>query len=1007
MGFFLGIVILWITIYFIKKFDISNKFFLIGVVLFVLVFGGLTILEIHNPQNAVGTTLYELSEDLLDGKLSEENKNEISEISVESIFFVIIQTICLKICNKIAFLKLLNLAICIFTVLLIYRIINRFSGKKYAQIFTLLYILFLNPILYSLILSSNNIVLFLTLLAFDLLFEEKVINKPFLKIAVVALIFGFATLLNLKVLVLPIVYLLFEMLKIIFKKENFKLGVLKGLIFSLVYFICVAVLILVISYSINISGIQISLEEYVNSLKFNNMDCSISNISEVWNEVSSGYIFEYLNDTKFNIVGINVNIGDMSVLIGNYCTMIWYIIVLMAMFSIIYRHESDEGYCYLIYTILNFALGLFIRDDVYLGIIYRPYVFILASIGLKNLNMFLTKEKGQKFIKRIKKIKKSNIFKFIILILLCMYLTCVSLQFSVGELGDIMYESYFENMWILLLNFLPILFVAIIVYVITTKASISFAITALISFIITMINYVKMGIRNDNFLMGDIFLIREAATTKFDYSIIFDAKILIHILFLVCLTILLYLFLDRNGVKRKISIKRVAIKLVLVIVLLVGGVIALNKVYVSDYFYEKTRNEKNFADAMWTDRNKYISRGCLYSFLHSYTSVKSIPPKGYSKEKAKNELYSYEYSDIEDNKKVNIIGIMLESYNDFSKFDEIEFINDPYEKFHEIEKESISGELVTSIFGGGTINTERKFLTGASQLPDFREKTNSYVRYFKEQGYVVEGSHPAVGWFYNRATVNENIGFDNYWFEENKYRELSPYVYAPDNILMPEILNLYNRHKENSSQPYFSFTVTYQNHLPYNSTNLYGNEYVAENDSFNGKEYYIFNNYLNGIKDTGDALYNMVEQVKTYNEPLVLIVFGDHNPSLGEVYDKLDINIDISNDEGIDNYYSTPYLIFANDAAKTILNNDFVGKGEKISPNFLMNEFFELAHYGGNEFMKVSNVLKESISVISNDFYYENGFISRELSDENKKKLNDYLKIEYYWMNEFKGSKRN
>lgn len=1002
MGFFLGIAVILITVYIINKFDIKHKFFLIGLVLGVLILGGVTILEIHNPQAAKETVLYELSEDLLDGNLSDRNKNEAMSLRADTTFFLIIQTICLKMFNRITFFKLFNLVLYIFIILLIYRIINRISGKKYAQIFTSLYVFFVNPFLYNLVLSSGNLVLFLTLLAFDLLFEENLIKNSFIRIAIVSLIFSIATLLDLKAIIVPIVYLLFKIVEVILKKETLKLCIFKIVTFSIVYFVVAIVVISVMDGLINFSGIEISIEKYINSLKEYDLSCKINNINEVWNNVSNENVLKYLNDTNFNVIGIKVNLGDVFSLIENYSAMIWYIIVLIALLSIIYRYESDERYCYFIYMILGFMSCLFIQNNVCAGIIYRPYVFILASIGFKNLNTFLGKEKGRNCIERAKKIKKSNLFKIVVLLLLCMYLTCVSLQFSVGELGKIMYESYFDNIWILLLNFLPILFIAIITYIVTMKTSISFAITALISFAITMINYVKMGIRNDNFLMEDIFLIREAATTKFDYSIMFDANIIMHILFFVILSLLLYIFIDRDNIKRKKSLKRIVVKVILIVFLLFVGLVSLNKVYVSDYFYEKTKNEKNYEGAMWTDRNKYISRGCLYSFLHSYTSIKSIPPEGYDKGEAGEKLYSYEYSNIEDDKKVNIIAIMLESYNDFSKFEEIEFVNDPYEKFHEIEKESISGELVTSIFGGGTINTERKFLTGASQLPDFRKKTNSYVRYLKEQGYVVEGSHPAKGWFYNRNTVNANLGFDNYWFEENKYGELSPDIYAPDYILMRQILNLYNQHKENSNQPYFSFTVTYQNHLPYNSTNLYGSEYVAETTSFNGKEYYTFNNYLEGIKDTGDVLYNMVEQIKTYDEPVVLIVFGDHNPSLGDVYDKLGINIDISNDEGIDNYYSTPYFIFANNTAKEVLDNDFVGDGEKVSPNFLMNEFFKLAGYGGNEFMKVSNELEETISVISNDFYYENDVISRELSDENKKKLNDYLKIEYYYMNEFK-----
>ena len=246
------------------------------------------------------------------------------------------------------------------------------------------------------------------------------------------------------------------------------------------------------------------------------------------------------------------------------------------------------------------------------------------------------------------------------------------------------------------------------------------------------------------------------------------------------------------------------------------------------------------------------------------------------------------------------------------------------------------------------------------------------------------------------------MGFENYYFNENKYSLLSGDLHAPDSVLMDEILNLYNNHKENNNNPYFSFSVTYQNHLPYNSTSLRGEEYVEKTEEFSDEEYYILNNYLEGINNTGEQLHNMIQKLENYEEPTVLILFGDHNPSLGDVYNKLGIDFDLSTEQGVYNYYCTPYVIWANSSAKEILNNNFVGNGEKISPNFLMNKFFELAGYQGNEFAKVSNEIMKNISVTGEDFYIENGEYVRSLSEENQKRINEFYKIQYYWANEYR-----
>lgn len=627
---------------------------------------------------------------------------------------------------------------------------------------------------------------------------------------------------------------------------------------------------------------------------------------------------------------------------------------------------------------------------------YRPFVFIIAGSGIKVIlqsgliNLERIKNVRDYLIFKYMKIKNSRKFHILILFLLSVILTKMVLLLSPGELGEVMYHSYYYNPWILFLNFLPIFYIAIFVYSMTRKVSISFLISGIGTYAIAVVNNGKMQLRNDNLLMEDIFLIREVANVEVDYSLIISFFMIFCILSIIGVFLALYIFIDRKREKNIFKVPRILKFLVLIII----GIVGFNTFYVSDYFYNKTINERNFEGAMWTTRNRYISRGSIYSFLHSYTSISSVPPKGYKEKEAEKKLFSYEYSDIDKDKKVNIISIMLESYNDFSKFEELNFKENPYEKFHDIQEESYRGELVTSIFGGGTIDTERKFLTGYTNLPSFRKKTNSYVTYFNEQGYYTEGSHPSYNWFYSRNIVNSNLGFNKYYFED-KYEP-----YLRDGILFEEIFNLYKEHINQNNSPYFSFNVTYQNHLPYWSGGLNGDEYVEKLENMSDEEYNILNNYFWGVQDTNDKIYSLIEKLREEAEPVVLILFGDHNPSLGDIYDKININFDFSTEEGCYNYYSTPYIIWANEMAKEVLENDFIGDGEKISPNFLMNKFFELAGYDGNEYMKFSNEIMEVIPIINEEFYAKDGNLVYNI--ENQEDLNEFYKLQYYWANKYR-----
>ena len=72
-----------------------------------------------------------------------------------------------------------------------------------------------------------------------------------------------------------------------------------------------------------------------------------------------------------------------------------------------------------------------------------------------------------------------------------------------------------------------------------------------------------------------------------------------------------------------------------------------------------------------------------------------------------------------------------------------------------------------------------------------------------------------------------------------------------------------------------------------------------------------------------------------------MVLFGDHKPWGGNgnsAYEGIGADFSMTSLESFYEYYSTPYLIWANSAAKEVLNNDFEGDGGDFSPCFLMQE---------------------------------------------------------------------
>ncbi len=584
-------------------------------------------------------------------------------------------------------------------------------------------------------------------------------------------------------------------------------------------------------------------------------------------------------------------------------------------------------------------------------------------------------------------------FLIIVILLLSFLIMSLTFVFSSAVWNMDFFTSYFQSELLMLMNFIPIFIFMMILYLISNRLWLSFLFTSFLFIAMSIVNKFKLYFRDEPFWFIDIKLIRESMDMKQKYSINLSRNMVIMFIGLILITIILKLFMDYRQESKKSRI-----------IVLVGTLITTYIIFSGPYF-----NSKVYADLgdkslinIWSQSQQYQSKGFVYPFIYSMTQVLDREIENYDEDKAIEDLAKYDYKDIEEEKKVNVITIMLEAYSDFSEFESVEFKKDPYEYFHRLQSESIEGNLVTNIFGGGTIDTERAFLTGYYHLPSFFKDTNSFVWYFKEQGYVTEAMHPIYGWFYNRRNVNPYLGFDSYDYYENKYSKVSE-EYLQDIDFFNYIIEGYKTNKGKS--PYFNFSVTYQNHGPYDENYYEENQFITREKNYDDIAFNMFNNYLAGINRTDEAIESLIEFFRTEDEPVVVLFFGDHKPWLGNNdigYKMMDIGIDFSTKEGFLNYYKTPFLIWGNDAAKSTLEKDLVGEVDDISPNFLMAELFKAIGWEGNEYMQYTQELKNYYDVNHLVYFKENGEYTSELSAENKTRYEEFMNVEYYYSHNFR-----
>ena len=150
----------------------------------------------------------------------------------------------------------------------------------------------------------------------------------------------------------------------------------------------------------------------------------------------------------------------------------------------------------------------------------------------------------------------------------------------------------------------------------------------------------------------------------------------------------------------------------------------------------------------------------------------------------------------------------------------------------------------------------------------------------------------------------------------------------------------------------------------------------------------------------------MVEQLRASDEPIVLVVFGDHKPWLGNgnsVYDALGITLDQDTRDGFYNYWSTSYLIWGNDAAKAALGTELVGEGPDISPCFLMDVLFEQLGWQGSAYMQAARECRRELPVIHNQgaCLTADGQLLREPTQRQGEILHRFRCLEYYRTHHF------
>lgn len=474
-------------------------------------------------------------------------------------------------------------------------------------------------------------------------------------------------------------------------------------------------------------------------------------------------------------------------------------------------------------------------------------------------------------------------------------------------------------------NILLFELIAWLLFFITGSGRMALRIEAGIALVYGLVNHYVMAFRSTPLVPWDVFSIKTAASVAGNYDFTPTKELLMTCGAFVGIFLLLHF------VKLKFPY---GMFLRTIPVICIGLILCtfVNLLWDDDFQTDSYLYPFLFTPAHMTKVN-----GMAVTFAMDMEYIYVDKPKGYSVSRAESILE--EYSNVNDEEVSqqpedypNIIVIMNEAFSDLSVLGDF-VTNQDYMPFvHSLQmgqENTVTGNLMVSVCGGNTANTEFEFLTGHTMdyLPVGSIPYQQYITgeipsiasQLKELGYATYGMHPynSTGW--KRNEVYPWLGFEESYFVRDFENRRYIRDYVSDKSAYQKIIDLYEAKEE--GQPMFAFEVTMQNHGGYTEEHENFTPDVHAEDLNSAQ----LDQYLSLIKISDRELENLVDYFRYEEEKTMIVFFGDHQPSDAVVRPILRWNGVNTSDMSVEEAqlrYQVPYVIWANYDIEEATNAD-------------------------------------------------------------------------------------
>lgn len=542
-----------------------------------------------------------------------------------------------------------------------------------------------------------------------------------------------------------------------------------------------------------------------------------------------------------------------------------------------------------------------------------------------------------------------------------------------------------QGYFVTFLGTLLILCLFLIAIVFTSKVRASATIVSAILILFSCLNYFVFLFRGSEIAPADILSITAAGDVAAQYSFVIPSVMFYGLCFSFLYYFASYTFPAYIILETKRTRLFSLLSIILCTLLILFG---SSQIYTSSFMQEGSVRNGFILNFTLQLKNTFPSRPTSYSKEAVDQITRTFSGKSTEKE-----------ADMHDGP--DIIVVMNESFADFSVLGDGITVNEPIMPFIDsLKQNTMKGYTLSSIFGGGTPNTEFEFLTGNTLLflptgsipfqQYIKSPTSSLAQDLRSRGYSTVALHQAGRGVWMRGTAWPLIGFDECLFLDDFPQKDIMRGFGTDQEMFETVVSVYENHITVSNSPILMFAVTIQNHGGYDYSK---SDFESTIHLSGGRSAYPdVEQYLSCIRETDNAVHWLIDYYDRVDRDVLILFFGDHFPRLSQnFYEEVHGGPFETLDERM-LQYTVPFFIWTNYPSES-------EEIELISMNYLAGLLYQRAGLELPAYNQYLEQLRQTIPACNAFGYYSKsvgGFLPlQEAQGEEKHALWEYSVLEW------------